>query len=775
MEQRRVILFLVLSFLVLIVHGTIFAPPRQPEKQLPPQNAEQAEAKLEVLDEEPEASPPVDAAPARPDMPAEQIAEPAVDVPLEYVTLGSVDENSPYRLLATFTNQGAGVRRVELASPKYRDLQDRGGYLGHMELVADASSGLLVQVVGAGTPAADAGVQVGDRLVSLGYRQQTTELNSLKHFHQVLAKTKPRRKITLEIVRGDRPTSVEATLGRRPLEVIRPEFENVSMRSKNPVAKVISPPSFQFTFDKLGGSTIAEDAEEIAGVTLRDSNWKIADRNAESVTFRQVLPQHGVEVLKRYRLKAIPNEKLSDVDYPGYHITLDLEVRNLGKPELHFAYRLDGPNGMPIEGWWYANKIGRTWGAVGIRDVIARYEGADTVQFGPATIANDDVEPMLGRPLAFIGVDAQYFSSVLVPNKQSPDEIWIEEARTLLLGTKPEKTIEGRYANVTCRLISHPSVLASGGELKHSYTIFTGPKRPDLLANYQASGSDQSTLGDLLYYGWFSAVAKAMLGILHFFYGIVGNYGIAIVLLTTLVRGCLFPLSRKQAQSMARMQELRPEMDKIKEKYKNDMQKQSQATQELYRMHKINPMAGCMPMFIQLPILLGLYRSLMVDVELRQAPLISESIRWCSNLAAPDMLFNWSSMMPSAINSGEGILGLGPYLNVLPLVTIVFFLLQQKMFMPEAANEQAAMQQKIMKYMMIFMGLLFFKVAAGLCIYFIATSIWSIAERKCVPPTPKPDAAASSSASLAQARPGSGRNGQSKSKKQRSTKSKKKR
>jgi len=255
----------------------------------------------------------------------------------------------------------------------------------------------------------------------------------------------------------------------------------------------------------------------------------------------------------------------------------------------------------------------------------------------------------------------------------------------------------------------------------------------------------------------------------------VHNYGISIILLTVLVRSCLFPISRKQAQSMARMQELKPEMERIKEKYKSDMQKQSQAMQELYRKHKINPMAGCLPMFIQLPILLGLYRALMVDVELRQAPLLSESIRWCSDLAAPDMFLDWSPVMPHFINSGEGMFGLGPYLNVLPLVTIVLFLVQQKMFMPEPANEQAAMQQKIMKYMMIFMGLLFFKVASGLCIYFIASSLWGIAERKLIPPATPATATAAGTAtpSLGGSRSASEQNGQRGGK--RSGKAKKKR
>ncbi len=123
----------------------------------------------------------------------------------------------------------------------------------------------------------------------------------------------------------------------------------------------------------------------------------------------------------------------------------------------------------------------------------------------------------------------------------------------------------------------------------------------------------------------------------------------------------------------------------------------------------------------------------MVAIELRDAPLISHSIRWCSNLAAPDMLYDWSGFMPAFVNSGEGIFGLGPYFNLLPILTIVLFIWQQKMFMPPAADEQAAMQQKMMKYMMIFMGLMFFKVASGLCIYFIVSSLWGLAERRFLP------------------------------------------
>src|SRR5690606_37246498 len=129
------------------------------------------------------------------------------------------------------------------------------------------------------------------------------------------------------------------------------------------------------------------------------------------------------------------------------------------------------------------------------------------------------------------------------------------------------------------------------------------------------------------------------------------NYGIAIILLTVLVRLCMFPLSKRQALNAQKMQQLQPEMKRITEKYKSKPEERMRATQELYRKHNFNPMAGCLPMFIQLPIFVGLYRSLAGTVELREAPLFGPHIDWASNLAAPDMLFRWDHVMPSFVVS----------------------------------------------------------------------------------------------------------------------------
>jgi YidC/Oxa1 family membrane protein insertase len=399
--------------------------------------------------------------------------------------------------------------------------------------------------------------------------------------------------------------------------------------------------------------------------------------------------------------------------------------------EAHtIAYRLDGPNGLPTEGSWYATRVTRSGGS-GLRDFIICFGDGTPGMVGATTLSgNQPLEHWpddVAKPLTFIGVDAQYFSAVLMPERDNPADVWFDDLLPIRVGKViPQHT---NLTNASCRLIGKVVELKPGGVLTNRFKLFAGPKKPALLAN------DEYRLGELVYYGWpiFAMVAKPLTAILHGFYAVVPNYGLAIILLTVLVRGCMFPLSRKQALGAQKMQELQPEIKKIQEKHKNNTEARTKAQQELFRKHNYNPLAGCLPIFIQMPVFIGLYRSLMVAIELRDAPLIHNSIRWCSNLAAPDMLFFWGKFMPSFIVNGPGMFWLGPYFNLLPILTIVLFLWQQKMFMPPAADEQAAMQQKIMQYMMIFMGLLFFKVASGLCIYFIASSLWGLAERKFLP------------------------------------------
>ena len=757
--ERRFILFLSLCFLVLMLNGMWSArqiAEREQAKQPAAAKAKpEADEVADVAAADGAAADDEDAAEAA-DVPeaagedaaAEDAADEEPGTAAEFVTLGSVDAESDYRMLVTLTNRGAGVRRVELSSPKYLDLHDRGGYLGHLELAADAGAGLLVQAVGAGTPAAKAGVQVGDRLVEAGVKQRVA-LKAPADLEKQLRAARPRHKMSLVVDRNGERKTLEAVLARRPLEVMRPESENVLLRGEPLPPDFIEPPSFLMTLEQIGEDKIAAEAKELRGVELWDANWRIVDRGEQSVTFERRAAS-GLMARKRYELAKAPPGAKDKPDAPAYHLMLTLTLENdagEGGRSRRVAYRLDGPNGLPVEGWWYATKVGREWGAVGLRDVVGRYFEAPPQQIGGPTIAVGKAEPFEGaNQMAYMGVDAQYFCTALIPQYANAEERWIAAARPVMLGPPlPRGSTKTHYVNVTARLVSEPASLKAGEKLTHRYQVFVGPKRPELIAQYHPADSPGYSIRDFVYYGWFGGVARAMVGLLHVFYSILGNYGLAIIALTVLVRGCMFPVSRGQARSMAKLQELRPEMEKIKEKYKGDQQKQAQAMQQLYRKYNVNPLAGCLPMLIQLPVFVGLWRGLAVDIELRQAPLFGHSIRWCSNLAAPDMLFDWSGFMPELITRREGFLWLGPYLNLLPLVTIGLFLWQQKMFMPEPANEQAAMQQKVMKWMMVVMSVFFYKVPSGLCLYLIASSLWGIAERKLVPP-PTAGAAAAGAA-----------------------------
>jgi YidC/Oxa1 family membrane protein insertase len=155
-----------------------------------------------------------------------------------------------------------------------------------------------------------------------------------------------------------------------------------------------------------------------------------------------------------------------------------------------------------------------------------------------------------------------------------------------------------------------------------------------------------------------------------------------------------------------------------------------QATQEFYRKHGVNPLGSCWPVFLQMPIFLGLYFALQESIHFRLAEFL-----WIKNLAAPDMLVWWSDHIPyiSTPDNMGGMLYLGPFLNVLPMIAVVFMMIQQMQTMPPPTDDQQAMQQKMLKFMSIFFGIMFYKVAAGLCIYFISSSLWGLCERKLLP------------------------------------------
>jgi YidC/Oxa1 family membrane protein insertase len=778
---------MLLALGVFLLSAQLFPPPKPAPKQPAAAAAKDGKDKAEPKPAEPKAAEQAADAKKAEQENVEKDAKPpaagglpavaAVATPTQYISLGSLDPQSGYRMLVTLTNAGASVVRAEMSSSRYRDEEDWSGYLGDLEL-KNVEGGVQVQVVGAGTPAAVAKIEAGDVIVGVG-NPQSKEIKKVADLEQVLGKTKPDQVITLQVRRGNNgPQPMTVLLMRRPFAVVRPEIENYKIRDAEPPKDFVDRPSFLLTLSEVNGKALSDEEAKRVAAVLETGNWQLANHDEKSVTFRRALPELKLEVVKRYTLAAAPADQVKEADYPAYHLLLDIELRNTDSAASSAAYRLDGATGMSLEGWWYARKVSRNWGGGSLRSVVLRCAGSATIEIDAPQIVKKKDTLIEGEAVAYAGVDTQYFSAMFVPRLAALDDNWFVTTEAVI----PDATVDAKtayYANPTCRLTRKSVDLAAGASFKDSYQVFLGPKRPELLAQYYPKsamwpGDPNYSLKDLNYFGWFGSVAQIMLWILHSIYAVLPNYGIAVILLTLLVRGAMFPISYKQTQNMAKIQALKPEMDRINEKYKTELQKKSQATQELYRKHKINPLGGCLPLFLQMPVFIGLYRALMVDVELRQSPLFGSAIRWCSNLAAPDMFWDWSNVMPTAVTHGI----LGPYLNIFPIVTVAVMLVTQKMSMPPPSNDQAAMQQKMMKYMMVFFGLMFYKVAAGLCLYLIVSSLWGIAERKLLPKTQTAGATASgdsgeSGFGFGGKRPrGDGSNGSGGSKKRRKAKPK---
>ena len=490
---------------------------------------------------------------------------------------------------------------------------------------------------------------------------------------------------------------------------------------------------------------------ELGGVDMRDGYWRyVPEESSESVAvFKKALLERRLEVVKRYELvktDATRGESDSDAfvkNGRAYHMKLSMTVRNYdANSPRTISYLLDGPTGLPLEGAWFSSgrKTGPGWGAYGLRDVVVSTNDRrnfDVVKC--IDIAQDKTRASDRQKLDFIGVDGQYFQCTAMPTQAGGDDRFVYSP--IRVGARYSQHIN--FTDVSFRLKSDENQLAPYGSKGDSFTqefvVFIGPKQRDVMADYGLSKT--------IVYGWFWFVSIPLLWILHFFHDyLVFNYGIAIIMLTILVRLCLFPLSRKQVTSSIRMQKLQPELAKLKEKYKDNPQEMMVAQQALFKKHGVNPLSGCLPIFIQMPIFIGLYKALSLDVNLYGAPLFSKSVRWCSNLAAPDMAINWSGLWnsigwPSFNMSGGGffsLFALGPYLNVLPIVTVALFLVQQKFLAPPPVGDDAQAQQqrsmrRMMNFMMIFMGFMFFKVPSGLCVYFIVSSLWGLMERKMLP------------------------------------------
>jgi YidC/Oxa1 family membrane protein insertase len=236
------------------------------------------------------------------------------------------------------------------------------------------------------------------------------------------------------------------------------------------------------------------------------------------------------------------------------------------------------------------------------------------------------------------------------------------------------------------------------------YTVYVGPKEFDALNAVDPS------LDRAIDFGWFHFIARPLVSLLRFSHSLTGNYGVDIIILTLLVKILFFPLSNKSYKSMSEMRKLQPQMERLRAQYKDDPQQLNKELMELYRRYKINPLGGCLPMLVQLPVFIGLYQAFLHAIELRQAPFFG----WIQDLSQPDRL---------------GSIAL-PFIEP-PGIPVLTLLMGGTMWVQQAMTPMGGdpTQQKIMMLMPLVFTIMFVNFPSGLVLYWLVNNILSIAQQ----------------------------------------------
>jgi len=355
---------------------------------------------------------------------------------------------------------------------------------------------------------------------------------------------------------------------------------------------------------------------------------------------------------------------------------------------INLSVSIDNFSETPLQGSPFMSLTNRPFGSTSERYLFS----------GPAALLDGKLQEVKPKELeeaaqtlqgniTWVAFEGTYFMTGVIPENQSN--------QTLKLSA------EGDIVNSL--LLGPEDILAAAGGLQYNYQVYFGPKR---ITTLKEAGHD---LERVVNFGWFDKLARPALYLLNFFYGYVGNYGIAIILVTVLIKILFWPIAQKGLKSMKNMQKIQPKMAKLKEKYKNDSARLNQEMMGLYKTYKVNPLGGCLPMFLQIPVFFALYKVLLQAIELRHAPFML----WISDLSAPDRLM-----------IGMDI----PYLGGIPVLTLLMggsMFLQQKMT-PSPAD---ATQAKIMMFLPVIFTFMFLNFASGLVLYWLVNNLLSIAQQ----------------------------------------------
>lgn len=317
------------------------------------------------------------------------------------------------------------------------------------------------------------------------------------------------------------------------------------------------------------------------------------------------------------------------------------------------------------------------------KNINARYQGV--------TIGTKDkilhIQPKKNQDfgdIKFLGFRDQYFCAVVEPETG--------------LNSGYIKKVGPQIFEVGVNL--RKSAIEPGQITKEKFHIYLGPQ------DLQLINSINPNWAAIINFGTFDFISQILLQLLRFFYALVHNWGWAIVMLSCAVYLILFPLTLKQMRSMKEMQALQPKIEELKKLYKGNPQRQQKEQMELFRKHKVNPLSGCLPLVLQMPIFFALYQTLMRSVFLRGA-----SFLWIKDLSRPDGLF--SLPFPRPFDS----------FNLLPILMMLGMFVQQKLSTGATASTTAGEQQKIMLIMMpLIFGFIFYSMPSGLVLYWFINS-----------------------------------------------------
>ncbi|MDP4626149.1 MAG: membrane protein insertase YidC [Akkermansiaceae bacterium] len=413
----------------------------------------------------------------------------------------------------------------------------------------------------------------------------------------------------------------------------------------------------------------------------------------------------GIIVKKTYSLE------VRDIPGKSYFLNLSISLQNTGDAEFDLSqYGLYLGTAAPLHEKERPTYTGFFWH----KDGTMHFETCTTFTGGWFSSEKSIITSEPGDIIEYAGVTDQFFTTVIRPQKAADTPVW----------GKPQKvrlSEEGKTLPAVRAAISFPSVsLAPGAPVTFKYSIFTGPKANTMLRKLDNADGTGDGWGDMMQYGFFSPVSRFLNFVLnHLHDGLAKissheSWGLSIICLTLIVRICIWPLHAKSTHSMKRMSKLQPKMKELKEKYADDPNKLNTEMMGLYRKYGINPLGGCLPMLIQIPIFFGFFKMLDYAVELRNQPFL-----WVDDLSQPDTV--------------AAIAGIP--INLLPIVMAATSAIQMAM-MPKTGDK---MQQRIMMFMPLMFFFFCYNYASALALYWTTQNIFSIGQTYLMNKIPEPE------------------------------------